>query len=40
MAEHYAQVAVSDIEDVLAHVWVTGPGATAPGTLLTCSTTP
>lgn len=40
MAEHYAQVAVSDIEDVLAHVWVTGPGATAPGTLIAGSTAP
>lgn len=34
MAEHYAKVAVSEIEDVLAHVWVTGPGAPNPGELL------
>jgi integrase len=40
MAEHYAQVSVSEIEDVLAHVWVTGPGATAPGTLIAGSATP
>lgn len=40
MAEHYAKVAVSDIEDILAHVWVTGPGATAPGTLIAGSTAP
>jgi integrase len=34
MAEHYAQVAVSEIEDVLQHVWVAGPGAANPGELL------
>ncbi|WP_327590534.1 site-specific integrase [Nonomuraea sp. NBC_00507] len=34
MAEHYAQVALSDIEDVLHHVWVSGPGADNPGELL------
>jgi integrase len=40
MAEHYAQVAVSEIEDILAHVWVTGPGAAAPGTLITGAAAP
>ncbi|QKW52664.1 tyrosine-type recombinase/integrase [Streptomyces buecherae] len=34
MAEHYAKVASSEIEDVLQHVWVAGPGAAAPGKLL------
>jgi Phage integrase family len=34
MAEHYAKVAVSEIEDVLQHVWVAGPGAPNPGELL------
>lgn len=40
MAEHYAKVAVSEIEDVLQHVWVAGPGAASPGELLSDSTTP
>jgi integrase len=39
MAEHYAKVAVSEIEDVLQHVWVAGSGAAHPGELLS-STTP
>jgi Phage integrase family len=34
MAEHYAKVAVSEIEDILQHVWVAGPGAAVPGKLL------
>lgn len=34
MAEHYAKVASSEIEDVLQHVWVSGPGSAAPGTLI------
>ncbi|MFD8692974.1 tyrosine-type recombinase/integrase [Streptomyces sp. NPDC059651] len=34
MAEHYAKVAVSEIEDVLQHIWVAGPGAPNPGALL------
>ncbi|MFI7356429.1 tyrosine-type recombinase/integrase [Streptomyces avidinii] len=34
MAEHYAKVASSDLEDVLQAVWVAGPGASAPGELL------
>jgi len=40
MAEHYAKVAVSEIEDILQHVWVAGPGAPNPGELLTGATTP
>lgn len=40
MAEHYAKVAVSEIEDVLQHVWVAGPGAAHPGELLSSTTTP
>lgn len=40
MAEHYTKVAVSEIEDVLAHVWVAGPGAAHPGELLSSTTTP
>lgn len=34
MAEHYAHVAHSDLEDVLNAVWVAGPGSPAPGTVL------
>ena len=34
MAEHYVQLSHSDLEDVLQHVWVAGPGAASPGTLL------
>lgn len=34
MAEHYAKVAVSEIEDILQRVWVAGPGAPNPGELL------
>jgi len=34
MAEHYAKVAVSEIEDILQNVWVAGPGAAEPGKLL------
>ncbi|SOD62124.1 Site-specific recombinase XerD [Streptomyces zhaozhouensis] len=40
MAEHYAKVAVSEIEDVLQHVWVAGPGAADPGELLSSPLTP
>ena len=35
MTEHCAKVAISEIEDVLQHVWVAGPGAPRPGELLT-----
>jgi hypothetical protein len=34
MAEHYVQLSHSDLEDVLQHVRVAGPGAASPGTLL------
>ena len=34
MTEHYAKVAMSEIEDILQHVWVAGPGAPRPGELL------
>jgi hypothetical protein len=34
MTEHYAKVAVSEIEDILQHVWVAGPAAPSPGELL------
>lgn len=40
MAEHYAKVAVSEIEDVLQHVWVAGPGAPTPGELLSSPAQP
>jgi len=34
MAEHYAKVASSEIEEILQHVWVAGPSAMEPGKLL------
>lgn len=34
MAEHYAKVADTDLEDVLNAVWVAGPGSSTPGRLL------
>ena len=34
MTEHYAKIALSEIEDVLQHVWVAGPGAPHPGEVL------
>jgi hypothetical protein len=34
MAEHYAQIASTELEDVLSRVWVAGPGSTSPGQLL------
>jgi integrase len=40
MAEHYVHLTQSDLEDVLQHVWVTGPGTTNPGELLTQAATP
>jgi integrase len=39
MTEHYAKVALSEIEDVLQQVWVAGPGAPRPGELLSAGTT-
>ncbi|WP_078993028.1 site-specific integrase [Streptomyces sp. MMG1121] len=40
MAEQYIHLTQSDLEDVLQHVWVTGPGTANPGELLTEPTTP
>jgi integrase len=40
MAEHYVHLSHSDLEDVLQHVWVAGPGTAAPGQLLTGDITP
>ena len=40
MAEHYIQLSHSDLEDVLQHVWVAGPGTASPGTLLSGPATP
>jgi integrase len=34
MTEHYAKIALSEIEDVLQHVWVAGPGSPNPGEVL------
>src|SRR6266511_3750677 len=34
MAEHYVHLTSSDLENVLQHVWVTGPGTAQPGELL------
>ncbi|MCX5061696.1 site-specific integrase [Streptomyces sp. NBC_00452] len=34
MAEHYAKVASSELDDVLHAVWVSGPGSASPGQLL------
>jgi len=34
MAEHYVHLSSSDLENVLQHVWVAGPGAARPGELL------
>ena len=34
MAEHYAEVASSELDDILQHVWVAGPAAAEPGRLL------
>jgi len=39
MAEHYVQLSHSDLEDVLQHVWVAGPGTTSPGKLLSSPAT-
>ncbi|MEU4828807.1 tyrosine-type recombinase/integrase [Actinomadura sp. NPDC023710] len=40
MAEHYAKVAISEIEDILQHIWVAGPGTPQPGTVLSTGVTP
>jgi len=34
MAEHYIHLTQTDLEDVLQHVWVAGPGAARPGELI------
>lgn len=39
MAEHYAKVATSEIDDILQHIWVAGPAAANPGELLSNPTT-
>ncbi|MFE3557296.1 tyrosine-type recombinase/integrase [Streptomyces sp. NPDC059193] len=40
MAEHYVHLTSTDLEDVLQHVWVAGPGTAQPGELLAGETTP
>ena len=40
MAEHYVHIAGSDLDDLLARVWVAGPGARNPGEPLPGITTP
>ena len=40
MTEVYAKIALSEIEDVLQHVWVAGPGAANPGEVLSTGVTP
>ncbi|QWY65467.1 site-specific integrase (plasmid) [Mycobacterium avium subsp. hominissuis] len=39
MAERYAKASLSDIEDILQHVWVAGPAAPHPGEVLSAGTT-
>ena len=40
MAEHYIHLTQADLEDVLQHVWVAGPGAARPGELISGPATP
>ncbi|MGC4808902.1 tyrosine-type recombinase/integrase [Micromonospora sp. DT228] len=40
MTEHYAKVALSEIDDILHHVWVSGPGSPSPGELRAHRVTP
>ena len=40
MTEQYAKIALSEIEDILQHVWVAGPGSANPGEVLSTATTP
>ncbi|WP_236669846.1 tyrosine-type recombinase/integrase [Streptomyces antimycoticus] len=40
MAEHYVHLTSSDLENVLQHVWVAGPGTAQPGELLAGENTP
>lgn len=39
MTEHYAKIALSEIDDALNRVWVAGPGAPHPGELLSADFT-
>ena len=39
MAERYAKASLSDIEDILQHVWVAGPAAPNPGEVLSAGST-
>jgi integrase len=40
MAEHYVHLSHSDLENVLQHVWVAGPGTASPGELLAGAAAP
>ncbi|MEV6291367.1 hypothetical protein AB0M41_13315 [Streptomyces sp. NPDC051896] len=40
MAEHYVHLTQSDLDNVLQHVWVAGPGTAHPGEILSSDTTP
>ncbi|PKT68601.1 integrase [Streptomyces populi] len=40
MAEHYVHLTSSDLDNVLQHVWVAGPGTAQPGELLAGDATP
>ncbi|MEV7931266.1 tyrosine-type recombinase/integrase, partial [Kitasatospora sp. NPDC088779] len=40
MAEHYVHLTSTDLEDVLQHIWVAGPGTAQPGQLLAGDATP
>ncbi|WP_224302059.1 tyrosine-type recombinase/integrase [Streptomyces olivaceus] len=40
MAEHYVHLTSTDLEDVLQHIWVAGPGTAQPGELLAGDATP
>ena len=40
MAEHYVHLSHSDLENVLQHVWVSGPGTANPGELLAGTAAP
>jgi integrase len=40
MAEHYVHLSHSDLENVLQHVWVAGPGTASPGEFLAGTAVP
>jgi len=40
MAEHYAKVSHSDLDDLLSAAWVAGPGSASPGELLSGNAAP